>query len=397
MTALCGGGTSSAKPEFAESLFIAPSALAAFLNNIPTAWAVPLAAYIGAVTYQLSTFCATDPPAVPDITALDVANLLNVYNPVLNVPAATKFQQMIGAYLWYQVCQCDSVSTPAPPAPLAEPTGMPSINPPEVAPPIGGGPCQTHQSLYAGGIQQNSPLFWNLITVAAGAHQVVIDTFTSRPSSGSDVTVTWTFREFAADGTTQLYQEQWTETASFPAVHRFRTINLHNGTARMQLGAMYVGATQVVQSAAYFDAYCFGNSPTANPPPVDLSAILNALDYLRGQIDLMQRQAVPFAYVSGATHGGLSGDGEFAVQGLIGVRVLVDETGHGAGAEAGDPDTLFDVGWINWGNPDGWKRREFIGSSPMVSLPTVAGQYTRIGYSLRPGAVVTITELVREP
>src|SRR3569833_2847306 len=134
MTAICGGGTSSAKSGFGEFVYVAPAAIGALLTNIPTVWAVGLAGFIGSLTFRLATFCTTDPPAVPVFTAQDVADLLNPYNPFTYNTAQSKFQDLVGAYMWYQLCKCDSVATPAAPVPPNEPTGMPSINPPAVAP-----------------------------------------------------------------------------------------------------------------------------------------------------------------------------------------------------------------------------------------------------------------------
>jgi len=114
-------------------------------------------------------------------------------------------------------------------------------------------------------------------------------------------------------------------------------------------------------------------------------------------VTLIQRQAVPFAYIFSTAHSGLSGEGHVDVQGLLGVRVVLDAIGTGVGAESGDPDEIFEAGWITWGNDDGSTKREWITHSPFISMPAVAGQYTRVGYTLGQGVSATITEIVREP
>jgi len=53
----------------------------AMLNNIPTPWAVAFAAYVGLITYDLASFCTTDPPSDPGLTGRDFTDLVNVTNP----------------------------------------------------------------------------------------------------------------------------------------------------------------------------------------------------------------------------------------------------------------------------------------------------------------------------
>jgi hypothetical protein len=114
-------------------------------------------------------------------------------------------------------------------------------------------------------------------------------------------------------------------------------------------------------------------------------------------VTLIQRQQVPFGYIQSTAHTGLSGDGHIDVSGLIGCLVEVTDQGTNTGQQLGDPDVLWNAGWINWGNADASSPRSFIDCTPMLSLPAAAGQYTRIGYSLPTGIVITITELEREP
>jgi hypothetical protein len=128
---------------------------------------------------------------------------------------------------------------------------------------------------------------------------------------------------------------------------------------------------------------------------------VNQINDLANQIltavTLVQRQAVPFAYVPGTAHNGLSGHGELSVSGLLGAKITPSAIPSWAGVVSGDPDALWLDSWINWGNADGWTSREFLRASPYVSLPQLAGQFTKIGYSLAPGLTVDLVELLREP
>jgi hypothetical protein len=112
---------------------------------------------------------------------------------------------------------------------------------------------------------------------------------------------------------------------------------------------------------------------------------------------LIQRQVAPFAYVPGTAHAALTGAGQFAVQGDIGISVDVTTVPGRAGSEYGNPLNLFDLGWLNVGTADGWVHRELITANPFLYLPPDMGVMTLVGYSLSPDVVATITELVREP
>jgi hypothetical protein len=154
------------------------------------------------------------------------------------------------------------------------------------------------------------------------------------------------------------------------------------------------GSTSEVSTA---DVYCNGANPGAVTNCGLDPRIVPLLERIGQLVELIQRQAVPFAYVEGDVHSGLTGNGELDVQGLIGVLLELTTVPQYVGLEDGTPDVVFDAGWLNWGNADGYSAREQIRSVDFLSLPAVAGQYTKLAYSLTPGVVATITELVREP
>jgi hypothetical protein len=114
-------------------------------------------------------------------------------------------------------------------------------------------------------------------------------------------------------------------------------------------------------------------------------------------VTLLQRQSTPFAYIVSTAHTGLSGNSQFAVHGLIGLAIAITTLPTRAGVQLGNPDTLWDVGWIDVGTADGWFNRAFLKTNPQVIFPRDMGAVTLIGYSIPADVVVTITELVREP
>lgn len=368
------------------------------LNNIPTIWAVPLAGYIAAKTYDLSSFCSVDPPAVPTITAVDVLNLLNVYNPVLNLPAAEKFQQLVGAYLWYDVCQCDSVATPAPPAAPAEPMGMPDINPP-INPPLAGWSHHWSGALAAG----SSFVLFNSAAVfpadplkTYGAEQVVLDialTVVSGAPTNPIVEIDVASGN-AADGYVNVNVDKF--GVDVPgSVRRIQPIDASVNRVTILFGPG--GGTGILHYEIDVSLTTNGVVPNGGGGLAIDPLLQGQIDSILGLVTLIQRQIVPFAYVSGTVHTGLTGQGSIAVQGLIGARLELTAWTSNVSELSGDPDVLGGAGWINWGSPDGVTPREFIDSEEQVSFPAAAGAMTRIHYSLNIGTVLTLTELAREP
>lgn len=399
MTAVCGGGTSSAQAGFGEFVYVAPAAIGALLNNIPTAWAVGLAGFIGSMTFRLATFCTTDPPAVPTFTAQDVVDLLNPYNPFTYNTAQSKFQDLVGAFMWPRLCKCDSGAAPTAPTPPAAPTGMPSINPPAVGPAYPTGlPCD--QAAYSDGPLSSGVFHQTPLTPIGDITYFVVDydpgiahttsgqtgfAITFYDASGTDLgsavscgistTSLTSHAEGAPPAGTTQYRFQWATTGTVVPAVTFRAAI-----------AMYCGTTTPSGN----------DGPVPQPCPTD-PFVLGLLQQILALATLIQRQAAPFAYIAGASHGGLSGQGSFAVQGLLGARVEVTNFGFNTGVEDGDPDELWHAGWVNWGNADGVSSRQFLTNAQMLTLPSLAGQYTEFHYSLQPGVVITVTELEREP
>jgi len=405
------------------------SAIAALLNNIPTLWAVPLAGYIGVVTYDLATFCSSDPPSVPTFTASDIIDLLNPFRPAEFLDAQDKFQQLVGAYFWHDVCQCDSVATPAPPTPPSAPTGAPTINPPQLPPQYTSGACldvQPTESFDSLNIHtwSSGPGYVADLAAPFGAQQIssvwlYTDPDTSHilvPTYGAPANATH-FRlvVHTNSGNVSSANLRWfitpdpTSVAGNPittplpangSTYDSGIVHLNN-SGQQQFGLAWATNSASDHPNATIQVQFFCDGQTASqplqpccPPDTTLEGILNNI---LGMVTLIQRQAVPFAYVAGTAHAGLTGRGSISVQGLIGARVEVTAFGSNTGEQLADPDVLWDAGWVNWGSADGVSSRQFITAQQMLTLPSLAGQYTQIHYSLEPNVTVTITELEREP
>jgi hypothetical protein len=399
MTARCLGATSSNRPEFGRFIYMAPAQVGALLNNIPTPWAVYFAGTIGSITYDLSTFCSTDPPDDPGMGLTDWVALMNPGTLEASITAQSKFRQWLGHYLWDHFCKCDDGTTPTPYTPPTAPTGLPPINDPGTAPTYPTGTaCQT-------------------FTHSGVAHNGDANTVLGKyPLNGA----TYATIDFSSPTTHTTSGQFGFDLRWYNAAGTLLSGTLFGGVSTSGDFTHVVGAAP--SGATQFD-FVYGPSGALVPSPLTWTAITNlycgttpdapagpvptpcpadpfvqiALDQILALVTLIQRQNVPFAYIFGADHGGLSGSGHIDVQGLLGCKVTLDSIGGGTGTELADPDEVFEAGWITWGNADGSTKREWISHSPFVSLPAAAGQYTRIGYTLRAGVSATITELVREP
>lgn len=396
MTAFCSGHPAQAKAGFGAFVYMGPAALGAMLNNIPVAWAVPLAAYLGAITYDLATFCTGEPPTMPTITAADVFNLIAIENPVGHAAAVAKFTDLIGAYAWNSFCECTVVATPAAPAAPAAPTGLPNINPTLPGVPVPSRPCATFQS------DQRS--------ISSSTATSILGPFLAPPgATGFLVTI-----DHVSGGSSGLtsYEPQWTSTPVFSGAAAFggaygggTAYHSTNFISGASVGRPYGWLTMRVASGTVvgsmrLEYFCGGASPTspiANcdcpPDPVLSAQLQQILDLVR----LIQRQGVPFAYVPGAAHTGLSGNGSLSVQGLLGVQVDITTLPTSYGREAGTPEELFDLGFVTFGTADGHRSSHRIEHDQQLVVPAAAGLYTTLGYTLRPGVVVTVLELLREP
>lgn len=336
---------------------------------------------------------------MPTLTQQDFVDLLNVTNPIVSFIAQQKFQDWIGARFWYDLCQCTTVSTPAAPAPAAPPAGVPVITPVPSSPL----PCFTHTW---------PDITFDPPTPPSTTNGIVFDpTIYARPTTGNNATLTieryqlgtgiaGVNASFGIDirsstGTVQQSLSANITTAGLQTVTQNLIINATGPQIRMN-----ASASPNTDSDHYrfkLDIYCGGQTGPASPccPPDAIAQ--GQLDLILQYVKLIQRQAVPFAYVAGTVHTGLTGSGTLSVSGLLGVKVDITTTPTPLGRTGSSPVTLFDAGYLTWGTADGYPQSEVLQHDPQLSLPARASAFTSLAYDLHPGVVVDITELVREP
>lgn|GEM_PF-2685651 len=398
MTAICGGGASRVRSQSPAAVFLAGEVVSAILQarfGLSPTW-ISLLGFAAGQTIDLTAFCTTDPPAMPVFNQFDIAALLQ-QNELISPGAYQKFADLIRIGAWYTFCECSSVATPAPPAGPAYPVGAPVVNPPGLIPAPTTTACFTR---YGRSVAPGGSIVGN------------VDPTPIPPGPGTSAWISGTV--IPHGGTRPAYWEVYpfyiSSTGAQTAgamVHlaaagtpRVRIADPPSDTAQMYVRVAqpspYSSADEV---ALTLEIFCDGQLPSGGsggaccPPD---PTILQRLDALFTLVTLMQRQSVPFAYRRGTPHPGITGNGEITVSGLIGCIVTLTTIPSNVGLQDGDPLVYWEAGWINWGHTDGFTKREFISASPQTSFPSPAGQYTRIGYSLQPGVVATITELVRE-
>jgi hypothetical protein len=99
-------------------------------------------------------------------------------------------------------------------------------------------------------------------------------------------------------------------------------------------------------------------------------------------------------YKLGTAHEGLSGDGELAVSGILGLSVIFTTLPPRVGVIEGDPDSIYTGAFINLGNAWGWQTRLYPSTTSWLAFPPGMSAMTKVGYSIPTDVVATIAEIV---
>lgn len=386
-----------------------------------TEWLRPYIPFLQPITINLDDFCALDPPEDPDLTAADLIALVPPSNFNLVELAAFKLTQLLHIFAWYRFCRCSDGTTPDPFTPPSAPAGAPIINPPgQTYVPAGACRVDVVTVNFLGGSE--SQAYGPVCTTSSCTAFVA-------PTGATSVRVTVAIdnpdnNEVRAD-VFGLSANPYTAVTTNPVqigrnahlgayanfLDGFSDTNVWTAAWTQPYFACHVSHTggasppRPTFSATFtLEWFCpLDPTPCISCPPDPyllgrLDSIMAALLDTRVQVELIQRQAAPFGYIPGDVHAGVTGNGEIAVSGLIGMAVeITTDVGAAGGADDGTPDYLYGRGWFNWGSADGYTERRRLTSELSVSFPPTAGVYTTFAYSLPPGLVVTLTELVREP
>jgi hypothetical protein len=110
-----------------------------------------------------------------------------------------------------------------------------------------------------------------------------------------------------------------------------------------------------------------------------------------------QRYGEPFAYIRGARHSNLSGQGAFQVPRIVGVLVEVTAAPEDNQTFSGAPTYVSDLGWISLLTNEGMLTEIRLTRMLQVWTPPEAQLATQVGLALRDGVTVALTELYAEP
>lgn len=113
-------------------------------------------------------------------------------------------------------------------------------------------------------------------------------------------------------------------------------------------------------------------------------------------VTLLQRYELPFAYVRGARHSGLTGSGAFAIPRCVGFLVEVIDAPTGLQTFTGAPPYISDLGWISTLDSSGMVDETRLTRTATTWLPPSAATATSLGFALREGVTVDVTELYAE-
>jgi hypothetical protein len=395
---VCSTGISGTRTGASASIVV-DAAYVQSLLPAGLAWLYPYLPWMhGLQIGDVGAFCSVDPPTWTVPTGPQIYAFISG-GPLSQAQTVDQFiQDITRAYLWYNLCECKSVATPAPPSAPSAPSNLPGVNP--------------------GGVVSISPAAcalysWSQFTDTTGYNAVPHLTV---PSSAVTVDVTVTggvdgvnvavpdrifcdvFLLDASNATLAHYVDGpsslahgWNQTLNHP---------VPGGTAFVTVNVRWDGGSNsgTISGAVAFNCTTFGTPSSgvqqccSATDPITRATLQSILD----MVTLIQRQTVPFAYISGPLHSGLTGTGTISVQGILGVLLNVSVPAR-AGQVSGTPDTVFDCGWINFGTADGYADRQFITSDSQVIFPAAAGAWTIVAYTFLQGVTVSITELIREP
>lgn len=132
----------------------------------------------------------------------------------------------------------------------------------------------------------------------------------------------------------------------------------------------------------------------------DLCTAVRQLDQRLTQIysllTIVQRHSVPFAYVPGAVHSGLTGTGSFAISGLLGLRIQLSSTHGDEPILPGNPPYLWDQGWLSVNDANGLLEEKRLTRTGMEWFPRFMETATSFNWTVAAGVVMVVTELEAE-
>lgn len=400
MTARCTGGTSAPKPGVDLLAAYSSGRLAQLAVLRGLSWTNPYLPLISLLPIAVTAFCGSDPPTMPTFSSGDYAALAAGDLTAAFFTALGKIRDALLSAIWDDLCQCTSgtlvpatypaptSSTPVPQLPTSNTTPcrtVTQVTPVNFAFNAGSAIIQTAQDGIAGDFSLLNKTV-SLVRVHLKMNVV----------TGAGPTGTWFLSwENASGGVIQNILTALTPTTNVTVDFIVRS-DADNFQVGISSGATGSGTYNTVGS--FVERYCNGAQPGIAQPCCPPDASTQAyLDQILKMVTLVQRQSVPFGYVSSTVHSGLAAAGVLSISGLLGAKVDVTTLPTSYGRSGSSPEAFFDLGFVTFGTPDGYPTSYPVRHDPLLLLPARCGAYTTLAYDLSPGVVATITELVREP
>ena len=421
MTAACGGGTSSATLGLTGVVTFTATAVGAFLEKVlPRDAALFLAPFIAGAAVESTSFCASDPPSSPTITAADFLNLTPYANPADTFTSVQKFQQWFFSAYWCQICKCDNGVTPScspsalPPNPVSTSPGLPSGS--------GTAPGCFDQSnafgytSFTSGADIDLSQYFLPTTLGTITGSFTGVPFTAGPiyllpAGSTSIKFISTKTCAAGSAAAPIWIAEWNASGALVSDGAIMR-DVANG------GQQTITRTlQPTTVAAFVHAIAGGSAADVNletetiitcptggggtiaqpccPPDDSTAAMLNTI--LADVLLIISSLPAPInSFASGTVHPGLTGNGTIGLAGTcISIKVALTSIPSSIGVDIGSPDFYFDVGFIAFTTVEGsYSSQRLTFVNQVFPVPTLG--YS-LEYTLLNGVVATITELTRGP
>jgi hypothetical protein len=401
--------------------------LASFLSGKVALWAALASGALGVMTFETAQFCSSDPPAQPTITADEYNALLQLGPPDLFQSALSKLRDLVLIAMWYELCACSSGATPAPPTNLYTPpagVGVQDYTTTPCASPRIRADFQPNWQTYDDATNVTRQLFPNLVYTRSVAstpqypsQEVAVlpsewdsvDTFLQLVSGSAPANFGYgiTLQTYGADKIAGLVLlgasvDSTTTSLRHPSVG---SQPVNHSTMRYFAANKNSGPNATAGGVIDYslNVHCTGAGAAAISCGADpvLMALINQLLELcqrtREDVTLIQRYALPFAYVRGPSISGLTGTGSMALGRSVGL--LIDVLGFPAANKQmlGEPPYIFDLGWVSALTPDGLVDEIRLTREHTTWLSKLIPSADLVGWGLRDSVQIRITELHAEP
>lgn len=377
--------------QFVQSLL--PSALAFLYPYLPYMHGLQIG--------DTTAFCAGEPPTFSMPTPAQILDFLTGSNLSNYLSVNTFLQNLTKAYLWRSLCKCVDNSVPVAVVPPADPGTLPSLNPgafvslPTSVACLQGNVLSPFVLPINQGLGSNTFQLqgYNITAVRLTANSV------TTVGPGRTSAVRWQF--FKAPNTNLLticqgmaVNQSFSQILALPATCDTVFTGILDDPTCGPAASVGSGTTTLSWNTEFFCGQAPGAAsvPCCPPDPL-LNGKINAILNLAQS---MQRFHVPFAYVPGTVHAGVTGTGSTAVSRLLGYLLNVTARPQTLQTRGGNPSYIFDMGWVSVSDANGMLEEKRLTRTTMVWLPRMGELATQFNFFLNPGVTVTWTELQAE-